>query len=265
MSIDDDVLENSATVPRLNAWNPLHWGLLLGWMCFNPAQIKAHEAKYGYEAHEITGNWLANTLAWLPLFITTLGIAARPQLAALWNDMLGWSLPAPIMPLGVVLSYLLLTAFASFIPHQNETVGVLGAVVWVLIVGVLGAVTSALAGVMAGAVIFVMAFLMALGVAFVVAGVVTSAVGGAVAIFMTYFVALGMMLGVASAVVGVWVGAVVGVVASVAALIVAGGVMGNIKRSIQQGHATWQNYAILPVLLISYAILAWWVFTAPMV
>jgi hypothetical protein len=119
-----------AKPPRLRWWKPAHGLLLLWWLSFDPGKIAQHDNTHGKGAHKGAGSWLANTLAWIPLFILTLALAARPDLAAAWNNELALSLPAYGFPLLVLVPYLLLTGIASaFGDDMPEWLGIVAVIV----------------------------------------------------------------------------------------------------------------------------------------
>ena len=99
----------------------------------DPGKIAQHDDTHGKGAHRGAGSWLANTLAWIPLFILTLALAARPDLDAAWNNAVGLSLPAHRFPLLVQVPYLLLTGIASAVPNDDiqEVLSVVAVVVTV--------------------------------------------------------------------------------------------------------------------------------------
>lgn len=64
---------NAATLalPRINPFNPYHWGRLLYWILLNPAQIAPYRQQNGqYDPilHR-AGTWLISTIVWLPFLI----------------------------------------------------------------------------------------------------------------------------------------------------------------------------------------------------
>jgi hypothetical protein len=261
------------TVPRLNWWNPTHGLLLLWWMSFAPAQIAAHKEQHGETAHETTGSLLAQTVAWLPLFIMTLALALRPELAAAWNYFFDWTLPAYAFPLIVLVPALLMvTAPRRFTDELNWTFfvgfGVVFGVTLVVVVGLAYVVAGDVADFVAGVVSVVIAGGMAGGVAFVVtgglAGVIAGGVSGGVAFVVAFVVAFGG--GVGGGVVSRLLAVVtVFVMVLFIVLVLAGGVLNIVEASIKAKRPNLLTRAILPALVLSNAVVAWVAFTAPVV
>lgn len=276
-----------AVVPRLRWWNPLHPLLLSWWLFYQPGKIVVHDNAYGQEAKHGAGNWLATTLTWMPVFIPSMALALRPELAAAWRAQTAFELYGIAFPLVVIIHVFVLTGAASILPKKDRG-GILARLMWlgVVVVVVGGAVLSAASDAafsvtdvaalsVAGVTTFVVAvgvafsvaddavavmavgvaFVAAVGVAFLVAGAATFVVADIVAGIVVFDVLAAVAIGVVGVAAGVAVSGVVFVVTRL--------VESKMADAIRRGTSSVWTQLVPPVLLICYIVIAWVSFTAP--
>ncbi len=221
-------------VPRLRWWNPLHGFMLFWWLFYQPGKIVVHDNAYGQEAKHGAGNWLATTLTWMPVFIPSMALALRPELAAAWRAQTAFELYGMAFPLAVIIPALLITIAASLIPDDSIAISVTGVLALVVAFGVVSFVAGGLAfGTFGGMLVVV--------VGAVVAGIVADSVLANPVV--EGLVTLGVAVGLAGVVAddlafglaGVVAGGLVGIVASVVAGGV-GAVLVGVMRGIRFGH-----------------------------
>jgi hypothetical protein len=92
-SSDKSANLTSPNLRFLSPWNPLDHLRLLWWVLVTPQRLVAYREVFGKNAERSVGEWLVNTLAWLPLFIPllALGLGTLPRIEESSTTYLGAS------------------------------------------------------------------------------------------------------------------------------------------------------------------------------
>jgi hypothetical protein len=88
----------------LSELNPLDWWRLLIWVLWSPVYLKVYKEIFDKDDGKFTGVWLASTLIWLPLLLTTFSLGLTMPLPMDWNAQ------APLILCGIIIFAWFLTA-----------------------------------------------------------------------------------------------------------------------------------------------------------
>lgn len=229
----------SASLEPLSPFKPADYLRLLGWVLIKPQKLQAYRHKFGIEDEQRVGKWLASSLLWGPLLISTfiLGIEGLPH-------------SAPI-PSTVYLVLSLLLIFVWFLTvrlelNPSHNLGL--TIAFLLAFGSALTIAVGLIDVVVLGIVQVIVIVMAAGVAECIGGI--GRLSSVVAIGAT----LGMTLGLVGSMMGHEAGAIAACEAFIGTIVVLGFMGDRIENSLKNGKSSVFTRLAFGLLTINYMI-----------